>query len=78
MLSSAAIAPNGCNSQIYAAGIFFRGPGGQCGIPRVPVRTFSMHGGAGGILSVGLLKNISFQAFEDCVTTTYSTGASIL
>jgi len=23
---------------------------------------------------VGLLKNISFEAFEDCVTTTYSTG----
>ena len=33
-----------------------------------------MHGGAGGILSIGLLRNVSFQDFEDCVTTTYSTG----
>ena len=56
------------------AGVFFQGPQGQCGVPRVPVRTYSMHGGAGALLSIGLFKAIPFQQFEDCVTTTYSTG----
>ena len=53
----------------------FKGPNGLCGMPRVPVRTFSMHGGAGAILSVGLLKSIKFEDFEACVTTTYTTGS---
>lgn len=56
------------------AGVFFQGPQGQCGVPRVPIRTYSMHGGAGALISIGLLKAIPFQQFEDCVTTTYSTG----
>ncbi len=33
-----------------------------------------MHGGAGAIISVGLLRRIPVGWFEDCVTTTYSTG----
>jgi hypothetical protein len=33
-----------------------------------------MHGGAGALLSIGLMRAINFEAFEDCVTTTYSTG----
>ena len=52
----------------------FRAPRGPCGMPRVPVATFSMHGGAGALLSVGLLRAIDLAAFEDCVLTTYSTG----
>lgn len=43
-------------------------------MPRVPVKTYSMHGGAGAILSAGLLQALSFEAFEDCVLSTYTTG----
>ena len=57
-----------------AAGVLFQAARGPCGIPRVPVATYSMHGGAGALLSVGLLRAIDFAAFEDCVLTTYSTG----
>ena len=56
------------------AEILFKGSRGLCGMPRIPIRLYSMHGGAGAILSAGLLKNISFEDFEDCVTTTYTTG----
>ena len=56
----------------------FKGPRGLCGIPRTPVRTYSVHGGAGAILSVGLLRSIQFQDFEACVTTTYTTGDALL
>lgn len=52
---------------MLAGGIHASGPRGACGIPRVPIRTFSMHGGAGAILSVGLLRRISLERFEDCV-----------
>lgn len=57
-----------------AAGVLFQAPRGPCGIPRVPIATYSMHGGAGALLSIGLLRAIDFEAFEDCVLTTYSTG----
>ena len=50
-----------------SGGIHQSGPRGGCGIPRVPIRTYSMHGGAGAILSVGLLRAISLESFQDCV-----------
>ena len=37
-----------------------------------------MHGGAGAILSVGLLKAVSLQRFEDCIFKTFSTGGDAL
>lgn len=37
-----------------------------------------MHGGAGAILSVGLLRRIPLAWFEDCVTTTYTTGGDAM
>lgn len=45
-----------------------------CDIPRAPVSTFSMHGGAGGIMSVGLMRSVSFDFMEMCVKSLYSTG----
>ncbi len=59
---------------MHGAGVLFKGARGRCGQPRVPTHTYSMHGGAGAILSVGLLRRIPLGWFEDCVTTTYSTG----
>ena len=47
-------------------------------MPRTPTHTFSMHGGAGAILSVGLLRQIPLCWFEDCVTTTYTTGGDAM
>ena len=34
-----------------------------------------MHGGAGGIMSVGLLRAVSFDFMEMCIKSLYSTGA---
>lgn len=45
-----------------------------CDMPRAPVTTYSMHGGAGGILSVGLLKSVTFDFMEKCTKSLYSTG----
>ena len=47
-------------------------------MPRTPTHTFSMHGGAGAILSVGLMRQIPRAWFEDCVTTTYTTGGDAM
>ena len=61
-----------------SAGVLFKGARGRCGMPRTPTHTFSMHGGAGAILSVGLLRQIPLAWFEDCVTTTYTTGGDAM
>ena len=47
-------------------------------MPRVPVRTYSMHGGAGAVLSIGLLRAISLESFEDCILDMYSTGGDAM
>ena len=45
-----------------------------CDIPRAPVATYSMHGGAGGIMSVGLLRAVSLNFMDMCIKSLYSTG----
>ena len=45
-----------------------------CDIPRAPVATYSMHGGAGGIMSVGLLRAVSLNYMDMCIKSLYSTG----
>lgn len=37
-----------------------------------------MHGGAGGIMSVGLMRAVSFDFMEMCVKSLYSTGRLLL
>ena len=59
-------------------GVLFKGARNGCGMPRVPTHTLSMHGGAGAILSVGLLRRVPLEWFEDCVSTTYTTGGDAL
>ncbi|KAK9817252.1 hypothetical protein WJX72_011896 [[Myrmecia] bisecta] len=46
----------------------------DCSIPRHPIRTYSMHGGAGGLVSVGLLRILGYQRMIDCVESLHSTG----
>ncbi len=41
---------------------------------RVPARTFSMHGGAGALISVGLLRSVSYDHMHRCVHGAYSSG----
>ena len=65
-------------SHVSVAGVLFKGARGRCGMPRTPTHTFSMHGGAGAILSVGLMRQIPLAWFEDCVTTTYTTGGDAM
>ncbi|KAK9816820.1 hypothetical protein WJX72_005362 [[Myrmecia] bisecta] len=45
-----------------------------CDIPRAPIATFSMHGGAGGIMSIGLMRAVPFDFMEKCIKSLYSTG----
>ncbi len=46
-----------------------------CDMPKAPAMTYSMHGGAGALVSVGMLGNITWEWIHDCVTRSYSTGA---
>ncbi|KAK9811263.1 hypothetical protein WJX72_000828 [[Myrmecia] bisecta] len=46
----------------------------QCDMPRAPARIFSLHGGAGAVISIGLLKAVGLPFMEKCVKSLYSTG----
>ena len=65
-------------SRTFAAGALMRfSLSLQCDKPKVmptefaccraPVRTFSMHGGAGALLSIGLLRAVGYERFARCV-----------
>ena len=41
---------------------------------RVPARTYSMHGGAGALISVGLFRKVSYDHMHRCVQGAYSSG----
>lgn len=43
-------------------------------MPRVPRTTYSMHGGAGAVISVGLLQKIPLNWMEGCIQSLTSTG----
>ena len=43
-------------------------------MPRVPFRSYSFHGGAGAILSVGLLNAVNYIGLEMCVHATKAPG----
>ena len=45
-----------------------------CDMPRAPQTVYSMHGGAGGIMSIGLMRSVSFEFMERCIKSLYSTG----
>eukprot|EP00891_Asterochloris_glomerata_P003450 jgi/Astpho2/3450/Aster-07048 len=45
-----------------------------CDMPRVPFRSYSFHGGAGAILSVGLLNAVNYTELEMCVHATKAPG----
>lgn len=47
-------------------------------MPTDPIRGYGMHGGAGAILSVGLLRALNLEAFEECVLTLYTTGGDAM
>ncbi|DBA95033.1 TPA: hypothetical protein ACH3X1_002549 [Trebouxia sp. C0004] len=45
-----------------------------CDMPRLPYHMYSMHGGAGALMSIGLMRKVSWDFVEPCVLKTYSTG----
>jgi len=45
-----------------------------CDMPRLPHHMYSMHGGAGALMSIGLMRKVSWDFVEPCVLKTYSTG----
>ena len=42
---------------------------------RGPSRTYSMHGGAGALISIGLLRKVDWPSMERCVNHLWSSGA---
>lgn len=71
------VAPRGCpcTPQLLCSsdkrGIF----DDKCTMPKVPYTTYSMHGGAGALISVGLLRQIPLTWVEGCLRSLVSTGA---
>lgn len=45
-----------------------------CDMPRLPYHMYSMHGGAGALMSIGLMRKVSWDFVEPCVLKTFSTG----
>lgn len=46
-----------------------------CDMPRLPHHMYSMHGGAGALMSIGLMRKVGWEVVEACVQKTFSTGA---
>ena len=46
-----------------------------CDMPRLPHHMYSMHGGAGALMSIGLMRKVGWDVAEPCVLKTFSTGA---
>ena len=42
--------------------------------PRVPAKTYSVHGGAGALISVGLLRRVPYEHMHRCIQEAYSSG----
>ena len=69
-------APKGCpcTAQLLCEtderGIFNQ----YCDVPKAPLSTYSMHGGAGGIMSIGMMRAVTLDYMEKCVKSLYSTG----
>lgn len=41
---------------------------------RVPARTYSMHGGAGALISIGLFRQVPYEDVHKCIQQAYSSG----
>ena len=49
-----------------------------CDMPRLPYHMYSMHGGAGALMSIGLMRKVGWDFVEPCVLKTFSTGTRSL
>lgn len=45
-----------------------------CDMPRLPYHMYSMHGGAGALMSIGLMRKVGWDFVEPCVLKIFSTG----
>lgn len=58
-----------------AVGCETRGNGRQAArLRRTPIRTYSVHGGAGVLISVGLLRNVDFEQLRRSVLESWNSG----
>lgn len=63
-----------CNPHLFATQHFWRGTCTRAPVYAVPQQLYSMHGGAGALLSRGLLAAVNLTQMVGCVLSTYATG----
>ena len=67
-----------CDHRHHADGLDEQWFNEYCDMPRIPYHMYSLHGGAGALMSIGLMKRIQWEDFEACVLSLRSTGGSLL
>ena len=67
-----------CDHRHHADGLEEQWFNEYCDMPRIPYHMYSLHGGAGALMSIGLMKRIKWEDFEACVLGLRSTGESLL
>ncbi len=67
-----------CDHRHHADGLEEKWFNEYCDMPRIPYHMYSLHGGAGALMSIGLMKRIKWEDFEACVLSLRSTGGSLL
>ena len=65
-----------CEHRHHADGLEEQWFNEYCDMPRIPYHMYSLHGGAGALMSIGLMKRIKWEDFEACVLSLRSTGGS--
>eukprot|EP00891_Asterochloris_glomerata_P009886 jgi/Astpho2/9886/Aster-06600 len=63
-----------CDHRHHADGLEEKWFNEYCDMPRIPYHMYSLHGGAGALMSIGLMKRIKWEDFEACVLSLRSTG----
>lgn len=63
-----------CRPESFASQPWWRGTCDRAPVYAAPQQLYSMHGGAGALLSRGLLAAVNISAMVHCVQNTYATG----
>lgn len=63
-----------CNPASFESQPWWRGTCARAPVYAVPQQLYSMHGGAGAVLSRGLLEKVNVSAMIHCVQHTFATG----
>lgn len=63
-----------CSPHVFATQPWWRGTCDRAPVYAVPQQLYSMHGGAGALLSRGLLQAVNMSTITACVKATFATG----